>query len=125
MLRKIKWFLSNLWYYRKFLWSTRDYDHVYAMDAFILSLERLRDGINKYQNHLYYKIDLKNINRAIRTLKRYNTGTTEYDIAERKYNCKKNKELYYQEVRRIEKIIKKKAIRYLMNPQTGLETWWD
>ena len=137
-LSNIRWFLSNLWFYRKILWNTRNFDHAYCTDIFLKSLERLRDGIKHYNNHVNYKTDLKNINKTIRMIKR-KTSDSMFDIAQRKYPTNTNlifaldftKEhreqlkIYYDEVTRLEKLIDKKIIKLLTNPQSGLETWWD
>ena len=144
-MKKIKWFLSNFWYYKSFLWDTRDFDHGYCLDLFVLSLKRLRNGIKKYQNHLDYKQDVKNINKAIRMIER-SKGTFPFDYADRKFGftpeiiftpiegttsskmCfidEEKTKLYYDEVKRIKKLIKKKVIKLLTDPAKGFETWWD
>ena len=146
-MKKLKWFFKNIWYFRKILWSNRDFDHYYCTDIFIRSLEQLRDGIKKYQNHVNWKEDYRNISKAIRMLKRYSEGTIAFDIAERKYNYEPKidfgekdefgrskiiflgdpeiRRLYYNEVKRVDILIRKKCIKYLMNTHTGLISWWD
>lgn len=130
-IRDFIYFFKNTYRFKKQLSTFRDFDHYHCTSMFIRSLEILRKGIHKRQRHIGYEENVKNIGKTIRTLRRLENGFV-FDLAERHFKTKflecnnpeiKNKmSLYLQEK---EKLIRRKAIKYLTDSNKGVETWWD
>lgn len=65
--RKIQtfwWNIKNIIRWIPVLWNNFDFDFTYLLEVMEYKLQRLYEGIDHYQNHLYYKKDLFWINIA-------------------------------------------------------------
>lgn len=69
--RNLKHGIHNLIIWFPIIWKIRYWDYEYGVDLFIKYLKHLREGINKYKNHINYEHDLAQIDRFLKMYKFY------------------------------------------------------
>jgi hypothetical protein len=105
MIKEFWWNITNIIRWIPILWNNFDWDYAFLLDVMEYKLQRLYDGINHYQNHLYYKRDLFWINISINLINKikndyysnemHDYHITDWDILE-PVNEKDNLDEYFR-----------------------------
>ena len=143
----MKYFLKNLWRFRKILWNYRTWDWAYCINLFADSLEWLSKDIEKGPEEDRARIKKVNAINELVVLLRHMTDDTEYstfmeesmeeiykitpeDLHERTEQYKKNRTLTLDRIHEIIKgqssLVKTDYDNWVEHfDGTGIEGWWN
>lgn len=86
-----------------YIWKLRDWDYGYVIEAEKNELIILRDGINKYRNHVNWKRDVETLNVAIKLASEISGG--EYNVDKILGTNLRNMKRYFKDTRYIDRIL--------------------
>jgi len=70
----MRWFIRNVWRYRKQLWRFRTWDWEHNYRLFFESLRDTRDSVARSRNHEAWQRDVRAINAVLARWEQYETA---------------------------------------------------